>query len=412
MKILIITAYYPPCDYGWGYMRICEQVADGLHERGHQIEVLTSTYRHGEEFKPYPVQRSLHIDPDWLLPQSAMQQFFRGRRQREQADIDSLQQMVRRMQPDVIFVWHAHGLSRAMLQVAEALPQTKVVYYFANYLPELPDEYEEYWEAEAEQPLARLIKTPLAKIALWQLRREGKPIRLRYEHSISVSHYVRDRLRSLIGRDAVVIPNGIDVGMFHHAVPPVQSGPLRCVIAGRVATEKGIHTVLEAMGLLRQRHALQDITLTIVGDGPSDYRQQLEAQVARHGLAPFVTFAPPVPVAEMPQVMAAHQVLLLPSEWDEPLSCTMLEAMSAGLMVIGTTTGGSGEALAHEQTGLTFPAKDAEALAAQLLRVMQERELVPSLAAAAQREVEAHFTIDDTVARIEAHLQALVQGVN
>lgn len=125
MKILFVTAYYPPCDYGWGYMRICEQVADGLHDRGHEVAVLTSTYRHGEEFKPYPVHRLLRIDPDWALDRNAMLQFFVGRRQREAEDTEYLVSLVAQFQPDIIFIWHGHGLARQVLKTAESFPTSK-----------------------------------------------------------------------------------------------------------------------------------------------------------------------------------------------------------------------------------------------------------------------------------------------
>ena len=410
MRVLFITAYFPPCQYGWGYMRICEQVADGLQMRNHQVAVLTSIYRHGEEVKPYPVHRLLRIDPDWLLKRSAMVQFFRGRQQREQEDKNHLLQLVAEFQPDVIFIWHGHGVARLVLQTAESLPTIPTVYYFANYLPELPDEYIQYWQTKGSNPLVRLLKAPLAKIALARLEQEDKPIILEYPYSISVSHYVRDRLKPLIGKDAVVIPNGIDASMFHHPVSNHHPYLIKCLIAGRVAPEKGIHTVLDAFGLLAEQDKLQDIHLTIIGNGPPEYRHQLEAIIETYNLSSYITFANPVPIEEMPQVFAEHNVLLLPSEWDEPLSCTMLEAMSSGLLVIGTTTGGSGEALFHEQTGLTYTAGDVAGLATQLERIMQDQAFVASLAQKGQQLAETEFNMDVSVERIEAYLMNLVQN--
>ena len=76
MKILFITAYFTPCRFGWGYMRLCEQVAGGLQARGHSAAVLTSSCVDGAEIKSYPVHRLLTIDPDWDRKASAFQQFF------------------------------------------------------------------------------------------------------------------------------------------------------------------------------------------------------------------------------------------------------------------------------------------------------------------------------------------------
>jgi glycosyltransferase involved in cell wall biosynthesis len=257
----------------------------------------------------------------------------------------------------------------------------------------------------------KLAKLPMSLLAKAMLAREGKPIQLKYEHTISVSDYVRQRLLSqnLIGPDAIVAPNAVDLDMFS-GVPrqPEAEAPLRCLVAGRVAPEKGIHTILHAFGLLQGKGALQNISLTILGKGTDEYKEHLKQLVVRYQLEKFTNFAEPVPIEAMPAVLAEHDLLLLPSEWDEPLSCSMLEAMAAGLMVIGTTRGGSGEALFHGKTGLTFADGNPEALAEQLLAAMQDRILVAQLAKAGKAEVEGNFNMDVSVSRIEDYLQELV----
>ena len=410
MRILFITAYFPPCQYGWGYMRICEQVADGLAARGHEVAVLTSTYQDGPEVKSYPVYRRLTIEPDWLLPESPAKQFFFGRKLREQTAVSHLTQTIADFQPDILFVWDAFGLSDVMLQKAENL-SIPVAYYFANYLPEFPGGYVHYWSSANSNPLVKLAKLPMSLVARGMLAREGKPIKLQYEHTISVSDYVRQRLLSqnLIGADAIVAPNAVDLTMF--SGEPRQQAvvePLRCLVAGRVAPEKGIHTILHAFGQLHEAGQLHNISLTILGKGTDDYKEHLKQLMVRYQLEDFINFATPVPIEAMPTVLAEHDLLLLPSEWDEPLSCSMLEAMAAGLMVIGTTRGGSGEALFHLKTGLTFADGNPEALAEQLLVVMQDRKLMARLAAAGKREVETNFNMDVSVSRIEDYLQEVV----
>ena len=410
MRILFITAYFPPCQYGWGYMRICEQVADGLAARGHEVAVLTSTYQDGPEVKSYPVYRQLTIEPDWLLPESPAKQFFFGRKLREQTAVSHLTQTIADFQPDILFVWDAFGLSDVMLQKAENL-SIPVAYYFANYLPEFPGGYVHYWSSANSNLLVKLAKLPMSLVARGMLAREGKPIKLQYEHTISVSDYVRQRLLSqnLIGADAIVAPNAVDLTMF--SGEPRQQAvvePLRCLVAGRVAPEKGIHTILHAFGQLHEAGQLHNISLTILGKRTDDYKEHLKQLMVRYQLEDFINFATPVPIEAMPTVLAEHDLLLLPSEWDEPLSCSMLEAMAAGLMVIGTTRGGSGEALFHLKTGLTFADGNPEALAEQLLVVMQDRKLMARLAAAGKREVETNFNMDVSVSRIEDYLQEVV----
>jgi glycogen synthase len=412
MRILFITAYYPPCQYGWGYMRICEQVADGLADLGHDITVLTSTYQDGPEYKSYPIHRRLIIDPDWNSNQSAVRQFFVGRKSREKQAVKHLDNLVDDFRPDIIFIWHANSLSRLMLQTAENVKGVKTVYYFANYLPEHPDEYIEYWEAVPQSKLSKIFKRPIAKVALHMLKSESKPIMLKYEHSISVSDYVRQRLHSknLIGSDAVVIPNGIDLEFFGHSKNGnlLNDKSFKCLIAGRVAPEKGIYTALMAFVELRIQNQIRNFDLTIIGDGPERYKGQLKQILDDHELNRFVHFLPPVSVDEMPRVYSNHDILILPSDWQEPLACTMLEAMAANLLVIGTNTGGSGEVLFHERTGLVFEPGNPRSLTTQLLRIIQEPGLLPRLARLGQQEVVEHFNIQHTTKQIEQYLQELI----
>jgi glycogen(starch) synthase len=109
----------------------------------------------------------------------------------------------------------------------------------------------------------------------------------------------------------------------------------------------------------------------------------------------------------MPEKMADYDVLILPSEYQEPISRAMQEAMAMGLLVIGTETGGSGELLVHEETGLVFEAADAQSLAQRLRRALDDAESAAALARAGQARVRNEFNIDLTVDRIEAYLQTL-----
>lgn len=411
LRILFLSNYYPPSDSGWGYMQLCEEVADGLAARGHEIAVLTSTHRDGPEIaRPYPVHRLLTVEPDWHGRHSVALQFFVGRRRRESAAVSHLNFLIESFRPQSIFVWHAIGLPRVLLRAAEQLAPT--VYYLANYFPELPDEYIAYWQASPVGGAARLIKRPLAKVALAMLYREGKPVLLQYKHVICVSHYVRQRLVNLglIPADSVAIHNGVDVLVFSPVRPARQlckAATVSCLVAGRIVPEKGIHTVIDAFAQLRD--LANAFRLTILGDGPPAYMTELQARVQAIGLEDLVRFQPPIPRQEMPRILDQHDVLLLPSEYAEPIARSMQEGMAMGLLVIGTTLGGSGELLVHEETGLTFDACDPASLARQLRRTVEEPVLTARLAAAGQARVHAAFRIDQTISGIEEYLRNVVR---
>ncbi len=411
MTILVITSYYPPSRLGWGYMQLCEEVIDRLSGRGHLVTVLTSTYQDGPEIaRKYAVRRVLEIDPDWNQKESAARQFFTKRRSRERRALTWFNEVTANLKPEIIFVWDAIGLPRALLLAAERYASAATAYYFANYLPELPDEYIAYWRREPAHFSGKLLKGSLGRLALELLKREGKPVALQYPHVICVSHYLRQRFVSqgLVPDSAVVIHNGIDFSAFElpgSDLPAFQPDPLKCLVAGRVVPDKGIHTVIEAFGILSQCVETSGLaSLTILGDGPADYMHHLRQRVAALRLGNVVDFMPPVQRDQMPEILSKYNVLIVSSEYGEPIARSMQEGMAMGLLVIGTITGGSGELLQHERNGLVFTARDAQSLATQLARAGTTPGLGARLAQQGQEDVRANFDIRLTVERIEKYL--------
>lgn len=411
MRVLFITAYYPPCDFGWGYMQLCARVADELHARGHAVAVLTSTYRHGPEQAPYPVHRDLPLDPDWHSEVSAMRQFFFSRSARAADAERCLENLVAAFDPEVLFVWHAQGLPRRMLRRAEELPGRTVVYYLANYYPETQDEYLEYWRHPGRSALPRLLKTVLRPAALAKMRFEGYPLRLDFRNTIHVSRYVKDRLsgKGRIGPRAVVIPNGVDLAALGRLHREPAGEPLRLMVAGRISPEKGVHTVVSALAAL-PADARSRLTLTIMGDGPEDYVRQIHAQVAGKGLEGVVRCQPPADLETYRRTLATHDVLVFASVWDEPLSTIMLEAMALGLLVIGTDLGGSKEILSHGETGLVFSAEDPADLADQIRYALEHPAEREALAGRGEQLAREAYPLRATFDRIEQHLNLLRPG--
>jgi glycogen synthase len=394
-------------------MQLCEEVADGLAARGHSIAVLTSNQIDGQEIKrPYPVYRSLQIEPDFFSSRSAAQQFFLGRKKREGQALSSLRSTLSEFEPEIVFVWHAIGLPKIILREMENLTRYKVVYYLADYQPELADEYMDYWKGQPVHGMARLLKRPVSRLALRMLEKEGKPIILKYENAICVSDFVRRRLiaQNLISPQAVVIHNGVDLNVFTpngNATLNFSPRSLRCLVAGRIIPNKGIHTVIRAFSCPDVKERQGRLTLTIQGDGPQGYVEELKNLVEENDLQNLIDFLPPVPRSEMPEILSQHDIVILASEYDEPLARSSQEAMALGRLVIGTLTGGSGELLAHEKTGLVFEAGNPVSLAEQLARAVDEPELVRQLSRAGREEVEKNFNIERTIEKIEAYLQGL-----
>jgi glycogen synthase len=178
--------------------------------------------------------------------------------------------------------------------------------------------------------------------------------------------------------------------------------PLRLLYIGRLLRIKGIHTIIKAMQILDV-----PVVLDILGAGDPDYVAELEAMVVQGEVGGRVRFLGAALRTQVPQVLVQHDVLLFSSEWDEPFARSVLEAMAAGLVVIGTTTGGTGEILVEGETGLTYPAGDAGQLAAQIRRLANDPVLRRRLGESGYATVRQHFTLGRMVDDLEAELIAI-----
>jgi glycosyltransferase involved in cell wall biosynthesis len=200
---------------------------------------------------------------------------------------------------------------------------------------------------------------------------------------------------------ADVIHWGIDIGKFRFSDEKADRPKLLYV--GQLTSQKGIRTAVEALKLIIQQPGLESTTLTIVR-GP-DYGDQVHRLVASLGLELNIRFTGLVSRDRLPAIYREHQILLFPSVWDEPFSLTLLEAMSSGLAVVGTNTGGSSEILEDTINALVFPKQDAEECAVQVIRLLQARELRETIGRNARNTVEQNFRLDAMVDRVDRALR-------
>jgi glycogen synthase len=415
MRILFLSNYYPPVVLG-GYEQLCCEVGEELTRRGHVVCVLTSRSPNAtcaSADNGVQVHRSLHLEVESGLVQTAIGRVRHGK-QMARENLESLLGVVAGFRPDVALIWGMWNVSRSVPAELEHLLPDRVAYYLCDYWPSLPSAHVQQWQAPSRRGATRLAKWLVRRPAV-ALLENGPPIRLRFQHAACVSRATRSLLAQAgVPVDhASVIYLGIRTEEFASGRPDARrhrrAGALKLVYAGRLSSEKGVHTALRAMAALADRPD-PPVTLDIVGRGDTASERELKAAARRHRLDGRVTFRGSFPRSEMPTILAHYDALVFPSEWEEPFAGIVLEAMVAGLVVIGTTTGGTGEVLIEGETGLAFPRGDAEALARQVRRLLDDSGLGRRLATAARQRVEEKFTLTHTVDQLEAFLQRIANG--
>ncbi|MBU1360372.1 MAG: glycosyltransferase family 4 protein [Gammaproteobacteria bacterium] len=139
---------------------------------------------------------------------------------------------------------------------------------------------------------------------------------------------------------------------------------------GRLVDEKGVATLIRAFAKVRER-AARPPRLLLIGDGTA--RHEIEALVGSLGLKQSVDFVGTQSGQGLVDWVARGMIGVIPSIWYEPMGGVAVELMAAGKSLIVSAKGGLAECVGD--AGLTFPNGDDEALAVQMLKVLDDPAL-------------------------------------
>jgi glycosyltransferase involved in cell wall biosynthesis len=207
-----------------------------------------------------------------------------------------------------------------------------------------------------------------------------------------------------------LIHNGIDVDKFRVPACPagrqssefraekkkalgLGSGPVIGIIA-RLSDVKGHVYLIEAMKeVLRE---FPDARLLIVGDGKM--KRDLAALVSRLEMERNVCFIPSVKETE--DVLAAMDLFVMPS-LAEGLGLSLIEAMAAGLAVVGSDIGGIKSLIKHGYNGLLVEPANPKQLSLAILELLKNRVKAGALGANARDFVRKNFSQDEMIRETE-----------
>lgn len=169
-------------------------------------------------------------------------------------------------------------------------------------------------------------------------------------------------------------------------------GPL-IVAPGNLVPLKGHRLAIEAL------EGVPGATLLVAGEGPE--RPALEALIAARGLAARARLLGGVPPARMPELLAAADLMLLPSE-REGLANVWIEALACGTPILIADVGGAREVLDRPEAGRLVD-RDPVAIAAAAREMLAS----PPDPAEVRRSAE-RFSWERNAAELHAHLAGLV----
>lgn len=220
---------------------------------------------------------------------------------------------------------------------------------------------------------------------------------------ITVSEF--DRRLALAAR----ITDADRVVTVHNGMPDIEPAlradpgraPVRLVMVARFGAQKDHPTLLRALAGLRD----QQWELDLIGDGP--LMGEVQSLAAALGLTDRIHFLGQR--TDVDRILARAQVSLLVTNWEGfPLS--ILEAMRAGLPVVASEVGGTGESVSEGETGFLVPRGDVEMLRDRVGRLLRESSLRMRLGASGRARYERLFTLSHSVAATLAVYRDVLEG--
>ncbi len=214
------------------------------------------------------------------------------------------------------------------------------------------------------------------------------------DHVVANSGGLQDlAARAMPDVDIEVIPNGVDLDTFIPGDGTART-PLTLLFVGRLHMQKGLDTLLRAFAEV-PANLRAGCRLILVGDGPERHPLQ---ELANHlDLSHLIEFRGWVDRDKIAGVYASADIFVFPSR-DEGMPNAVLEAMAAGLPIIGTRISGSEELVIEGENGLLVGVDDVGALAAALTRVIGDGDLQRQMGQASRRRIESRYSWRTTAA--------------
>jgi glycosyltransferase involved in cell wall biosynthesis len=218
--------------------------------------------------------------------------------------------------------------------------------------------------------------------------------------SNAIVHKIDEEAR--VGAPVSLIYNGVDLERYDHQEPcctlkdeyGMEPGAHIVGVVARLEPEKGHATLLEAWPAVLR--ACPDAYLLVVGEGSRQDALMQQAADLRIGHRVIFTGRR----EDVPAVTAALDVAVLPS-YREAQGLSVLEAMALSRPVVASDVGGIPEMIVDGVSGLLVPPRDPVALAAAIVRLLEDHQLADLIGRAGHDLVHQRFCLEQMIASVE-----------
>ncbi|HTD66732.1 MAG TPA: glycosyltransferase family 4 protein [Candidatus Limnocylindria bacterium] len=426
LKILVITNLFPPHHAGTFDLR-CEAAVNNLKLRGHQVRVLTST--HGMHLP----QQGGEVERRLLLNGVYDHELVTNYNDLKKIEVENhavLRDAIAQFTPEVVHIFSLFGISKSFLFHLRHCGVPTVYDVADNWLTlEVKnDPWLRWWNHPAMNMPRKALELSGQRNSIDDLA----PTRLmkgydrmpelyganpllnslnafRFERIYFASPWLKESAELAgfqVGHGEVIYP-GIAAQTLVNEVKPASESVEKFLVVTSLHKRSGVLTAVKAIQQLRKSNVRA--SLSIYGKGDSSHVAELRSLIALQQL-PVEFLNVSNLVRDLPAVYRRHDALLYTSEEPEPFSLTVLEAMAAGLPVVGTALGGTRELLRHGENAFTYTPGEAYELAMRIQELRLSPALRTQMAETAQGEVLSDFNETVVTDRIEAFLETSLQS--
>lgn len=399
MKLLFVSNVYPPHSLG-GYEMQCKKIADAFKFYDHDVYVLTSTYNLGMMKYEEGVFRTLSMSHPWiddlncdLFNDTAIVPY----------NYKLSKTIYTALRPDLIFFWNPLFISLSPVMAAQDLKIPRCFYLSDNSL----FRYQAYDKATWTAPLRKFLWSLPLRVQTKYQSLTPLTDTIRWDPVICCSKFIANHIKShdINLKNISVVHHGIHAENIPSKKSYKIGKTVKIIYFGQIVEHKGVFTLIEAINRYRRYHKDIKLKVDLIGPSTGNYQHKLEYLVDQYGLQKIINFKGQVSNKKLTEILSRYDMNIFPSEWEEPFSIGLLEAMGAGLPVISTSTGGSREIIRNNVNALRFKAGDAAMLAKTIHRLIKMPENKrKKIGQTARKVITEKFTFHQMYKDIEAIL--------
>lgn len=191
-------------------------------------------------------------------------------------------------------------------------------------------------------------------------------------------------LKSKPSQKIIIIYNGTDIENFKPDEKVKNKEKLIITLGGtRVTRRKGINYLIEAIYKLSKIYS--NIFVTIIGEGSE--KKILENLAKKLKIEDRISFLGRIDYGKIPRYYQEASIFILPS-LNEGMSNAMLEALSSGLPILATDTGGAKELIESGKNGFIIKKKDSSDIANKIEILINNTDLRQKMGENSRKKAE------------------------